>query len=642
MLKNTKYGSTTWTDGFWKERFELCQNSILPNIYSLLDDKELSHNLENFKIASGLTKGDFNGPSFGDGDFYKWLEGASYVYGKTKDKDLGELLDNLIEMIAKIQREDGYIYTENVIQILHGQKIEEGVNSFTFQAYNLGHLISAGCVHYRMCGKQNLLKVAIKAGNYLACVYERASKTHDVNTAICPSHYIGLIDLYETVNDKRYLEAASLAINLRDFVKKGTDDNQDRVKLREADEIVGHAVRSTYLYAGVARLYYHTKDESLVPLLKRLWNNEEETKMYINSGIGALYDGVSPSGYAGDNPDLNRTHQSFGRPYELPNLTAYNETCATIGNVFWCWSMFLNYQEVKYIDRLEQSFLNLIFASVSLDGKLYFYSNMLERDFEPLPFFLKWERTRTPYLASFCCPPNMFRISAESSEYAFALSENGTIYTALYGDCIYKGSNFELIETTSYPYDGKINFSYKGKGEKLSLNLRIPSWCNKATLMVNGKTIDIDSSNIGKYYPLDLYWDGNTEVVLDLALKARKLVADRRIEGCNNKLAVMYGPVLYCSESADNGNEIIHIASDAEFVIAHKKICGVDILSLRTKQASVQNYKDELYSDICDTKIEQKNIELIPYFAWDNREKGRMQTWFNIDWKVKGDNYENN
>lgn len=323
----------------------------------------------------------------------------------TKDTDLKHLIDQSIKLIASVQREDGYIFTQYTIRLKEGEDAQKLGNSLNFEAYNLGHLITAGCVHFMSTGERSLLDLGIKAASCLKTLFEEAERNDSAKTAICPSHYMALIDLYRVTGDKTHLETAELAIRLRDQVKNGTDDNQDRTKLSEHDEMLGHAVRATYLYGGVADLYAELGNESHRAMLSRVWESEEYTKMYINSGCGALYDGVSPSGFAGDHPNLQRTHQSYGRPYELPNLTAYNETCATIGNIFLNWRLFKLNEQAAHADRIEQSFYNLILASKSLDGKRYFYSNPLEREQEPLPFHLKWDRTRSEYLSSFCCPP---------------------------------------------------------------------------------------------------------------------------------------------------------------------------------------------------------------------------------------------
>jgi hypothetical protein len=347
VLKRPPLHSTHWTGGFWQKQFELCTNTILPNIFNLFDSDDISHCIANFRIAAGTQEGTHKGPPFGDGDFYKWLEAASYIYGVTKDEKLKKRIDESIKLIASVQREDGYIFTQYSIKLKQGAKEEELGNSLNFEAYNLGHLITAACIHARTTGESTLLDLGIKAAHCLKALFEEAKKTHTAKTAICPSHYMALIDLYRLTGDITHLDTAELAIRLRDEVVGGTDDNQDRLKLADHTEMLGHAVRATYLYSGVADLVAEIGVKEYSEILMKVWESEEYTKMYINSGCGALFDGVSPSGFAGDHPNLARTHQAFGRPYQLPNLTGYNETCASIGNIFFNWRLLhLNAQAV--------------------------------------------------------------------------------------------------------------------------------------------------------------------------------------------------------------------------------------------------------------------------------------------------------
>lgn len=637
QLENLPQGSCSWTAGFWKERFLLCQEKILPRIYELFDADDISHNLANFRIAVGQQEGKFQGPDFGDGDFYKWLEGASYIYGQSKDEGIKAMIDRSIDIIEKIQRDDGYIYTEYSIECRCGHNFEEGVNGLSFQAYNLGHLITAGCVHHLATGETRLLHIAEKAAGFLEKTFKQVQRENSAKTSICPSHYMGLISLYRLTGKKQYLHTAKLAIDLRDTVTDGTDDNQDRLKLREATEIVGHAVRATYLYAGVTDLYAETGDQSLLELVQRVWENQEHQKMYINSGCGAMYDGVSPTGYAGEHPNLNRTHQSYGRPYELPNLTAYNETCASIGNILWSWRMFLSTKRAQYVDRIEQSFYNLVFAAVNLQGDRYFYSNMLERDAKPLPFHLKWERQRSEYLSSFCCPPNMLRISAESSEYAYAVQDSH-VYTGLYGSCGFShdigGKTISLRQETGYPYDGAIRFLYEGLEDvDFSLHLRIPSWVKSGTVEFDGSKRTLTSADANSYVEVQRHWKNGDAVLIEFDMPVRMLGAHHLVEGSAFKAAVMRGPLLYCSEGCDNGNDSHLLDQNAQFRFSEEIISGHKLLTLTTDDAyGLDRSEERLYSEITALRAKKTSLKLIPYYAWDNRDYGVMQIWFPVQW----------
>ncbi len=638
QLEKPPLQSTLFTQGFWLDQFKLCKDVILPNIYRLFDSDEISHCLANFRIAADLQEGSHKGPPFGDGDFYKWLEAATYVYGLTKDEKLKALIDSSVSLIEQVQREDGYIFTQYTIKLKEGHSAEKLGNSLNFEAYNLGHLITTSIVHAQTTGEDKLLKIGIKAAFCLKELFEEAQRTHTAKTAICPSHYIALVDLYRYTGDDVHLRTAQLAIKLRDQVEKGTDDNQDRLKLAEHDEIMGHAVRATYLYSGVADLYAELGSQELKTMLDRIWESEEYTKMYINSGCGALYDGVSPAGYAGDHPSLNRTHQAYGRPYELPNLTAYNETCATIGNIFLNWRLFLLDTRAEHIDRIEQSFYNLILASVSRDGLRYFYSNPLAREQDKLPFHLKWERTRSEYLSSFCCPPNMLRILIQSSEYTYALDKEDIylgIYAASNTTLQVAGKTVQIEQKTDYPYDGNIILSF-AQQERVdcTIHVRVPSWVTQGSLTANNTTRVLSEQDANKYIPISGSWRKGDSIIIAFDMQPRLMAAHPLIEASTHQVAVMRGPILYCSEEIDQekGNyPSLGIRSSAQFTVEMKSISNTTVPALTTKDAvsytALDWNKKGLYQKLEQIQPQAATLTLIPYFAWDNRGLGGMKIW---------------
>ena len=299
-----------------------------------------------------------------------------------------------------------------------------------FEVYNMGHLFTSACLYKRITGKENFLDIARKAADFLENMYAEAEKKGEVQTAVCPSHYMGLVEMYRTTGEKKYLDLAHKAIVLRDSVKEGMDDNQDRLPLKEHEKIIGHAVRATYLYAGVADLYAEEGDKEYLDVLHKVWKNMVDTKIYLTGGVGALYNGASPYG---DFWNHQLIHQAFGYEYQLPNVTAYNETCASIGLVMWAYRMFLIEPKAEYFDVIERALLNVNLAAVSLDGKKFFYENMLRRA-KKLEYKLIWPLTRTEYLISYCCPPNLARMVTQSGEYAYTVSAD-SVYTGIYGEC---------------------------------------------------------------------------------------------------------------------------------------------------------------------------------------------------------------
>ena len=302
-LRSVDIKDVRWTGGFWNDRFDWCRKVVIPNMQRLLEDPEISHAYENFLIAAGQKTGSHRGPKWHDGDFYKWLEAVAFVHAVTRDEELDDLMDGIIEVIGKSQRKDGYIHTPVIIAQRQQQpKNWEFHNRLDFETYNMGHLMTCACVHYRATGKTGLLDIAKKAADFL---YRSYKDSPDIlaNNAICPSHYMGIIEMYRTCKDPRYLELAKGLIDIRDLVTEGSDHNQDRIPFRQQTQAVGHAVRANYLYAGVADVYAETGDASLLQALEAIWNDVAYRKMYITGATGALYDGASPDG--------SRSHSSI-------------------------------------------------------------------------------------------------------------------------------------------------------------------------------------------------------------------------------------------------------------------------------------------------------------------------------------------
>ena len=418
------------------------------------------------------------------------------VWSSSKDAETEAKIDAIIATIAKTQRPDGYIHTPVVIRQLNNSLDKKAFSErLDFETYNMGHLMTAACLHYRITGKKTLLNVAIRATDFLYNFYKRASAELARN-AICPSHYMGVIEMYRTTRDPRYLELAKNLIAIRSLVENGTDDNQDRIPFLKQTKAMGHAVRANYLYAGVADIYAETGNDSLMSVLDKIWHNVVEQKMYITGGCGALYDGVSPDGTSYV-PDYNqKVHQAYGRDFQLPNETAHNESCANIGNILWNWRMLLATGDACFADIMEQTMYNSLLAGVSLDGKRYFYTNPL-RVSRNLPYTLRWSREREEYIKFCnCCPPNTIRTIAEISNYVYNISNKG-LYVNLYGSNklrtkLRDGSILAMSQKTDYPWDGKISFILEElPALPFSLFLRIPGWAKSATVRVNGRLQDL-------------------------------------------------------------------------------------------------------------------------------------------------------
>ena len=555
----------------------------------------------------------------------------------------------------KSQREDGYIHTPVIIEeknkgidthsnahknTVIGTKVgaedEKGAfaNRLNFETYNLGHLMMAGITHYRATGKKTLFDAAVKATDFLCHFYETASAELARN-AICPSHYMGVVEMYRATGNPRYLELSKNLIDIRGMVENGTDDNQDRIPFRSQKQAMGHAVRANYLYAGVADVYAETGEKLLMENLESIWKDITTRKMYVTGACGALYDGTSPDGTCYEPDSIQKVHQSYGRPYQLPNSTAHNETCANIGNMLFNWRMFQTSGEAKYADLVETCLYNSVLSGISLDGKRYFYTNPL-RISDDLPYTLRWPKERTEYISCFCCPPNTLRTVCEAQNYAYTLSDKG-IWCNLYAgnqlETAFMNDKVKLIQETDYPWDGtvKLTFERAPKKKAFSLYLRIPEWCGKAILKVNGEPVQADLK-ANTFVEVNRVWKKGDRVELVMDMPVRLLESHPLVEETRNQVVVKRGPLVYCLESMDieGGKRIDDVLIPADIRLTPRKtvIAGSSVVALEgtARLAEEASWDGTLYREVgkADKPV---NIRLIPYYAWGNRGKAEMTVW---------------
>jgi DUF1680 family protein len=449
---------------------------------------------------------------------------------------------------------------------------------------------------------------------------------------------MGMVELYRTTREPRYLELARKFLALRALITDGGDDNQDRVPFVEQREALGHAVRANYLFAGAADLYAENGDDELIAALEPIWDNVVQEKMYITGACGALYDGASPDG-SEDQEHITRVHQAYGRNYQLPNVTAHNETCAAIGNVLWNWRMFLVTGDAKYVDVLELALYNAVLSGVSLDGVDYFYVNPL-RQVEPLPVALRWPRMRVPFMTSYCCPPNVLRTIAEVSGLAYSTSKD-TIWVNLYGgnelSTELNGKPLKLTQTTNYPWDGKIKIVVdECPTTEFALKLRIPGWAEGATIRVNGKQQG-EAEAAGKYSEARRLWKEGDTVELNLPMHARLIEANPLVEENRNQVAVERGPIVYCLESADLPEGVrvgdVSIPADAKLVARFEPqvLGGVTVIETTGVAHPSGDWSKQLYRPLERGKGREIPLRLIPYFAWSNRGPSEMSVWLPLD-----------
>jgi len=627
-------GDVKWTSGFWGERMEVCKNVMVPQLWKTYNDAQLCHSFKNFEIAAGLDTGRFRGPSFHDGDFYKTLEAMAALYAQTKDSWIDREMDRAIAVIAKAQKDGGYIYTKSIIEQQKSGQTKMFDDKLSFEAYNFGHLMTAACVHFRATGKRSLLNVAIRATDFLLNFYTQASPEQARN-AICPSHYMGIIEMYRTTQDARYLNLVKKLIDIRGLVD-GTDDNSDRYPFRAMQRIAGHAVRANYLMAGVADFYVESGDESLKQSLDLLWEDVILKKMYVTGGCGALFDGVSVDGTSYKPDSVQKVHQSYGRDYQLPNLTAHNETCANIGNVLWNWRMFLMTGEARYMDIVELALYNSVLSGVSLDGSSYFYTNPLAAD-RNYPYHLRWEGGRKPYIKlSNCCPPNLVRTVAEVSSYQYTLSEK-SLFVNLFGGSMLKtktanGDLIEVQQETNYPWNGKVKLKLvKWPASSYALQIRIPGWCEKASFTLNDKPLNVKSLQ-GTYIKLPQSLKAGDVVELNMSMPVSLIESNPLVEETRNQVAVKRGPMVYCLESPDlpKGSAVnaLSLIAGTSWVTKPTGKNGAFYLQLhgQAKQTAQMNWNKQLYRPWQQT-TQTIPITLIPYYAWANRGSSDMRVW---------------
>ncbi|MFR9661903.1 MAG: beta-L-arabinofuranosidase domain-containing protein, partial [Rikenellaceae bacterium] len=595
-IKTIGLSDCRWDGGFWGDRTELCSEVMIPHIWSLVDDPEISHIFENFRIAAGEREGGFKGFLFGDGDFYKILEAMSCDYAMRGDEKLDKLMDEIIAVIGKAQMEDGYITTGKSIQggtmmnfdHTYGGKLKKQkvfVADRDHEFYNFGHLFTAGCVHYRATGKRNLLDIAIKAADHLYDLFIEPSPEAAALHWNAP-HFMGLVELYRTTGDERYIKLTETFLNMLGTTDvsvsgRGLEHSQKRIPFREETHAVGHAVHANYLYCGITDYAAEVDDKALDKSLNLIWEEMAGKKMYVTGALGSHSRFPSYEQLVGE---------CYGDVYDLPNSRAYGETCANISNVMWSWRMFLASGQAKYMDVAELALYNSVLSGISLDGKLYYYRNPTRyTDGADVQHF-STQKERSEYLNCFCCPPNVVRTVAQVNSYAYSLSDKG-VWVNIYGDNslnskLLDGTSIKLEQESRYTWDGDIKLEIESLSspKEFSLMLRIPEWADGAKLKINEKSVAAELTP-GTYYDCRRVWSEGDRVELELPMEVKLVQGHPLLEDVIGQVAIKRGPIVYCLESIDlpEGAEIgdISIPTNAKFKVEYKDdlLEGVTLLS---------------------------------------------------------------
>ncbi|WP_076417355.1 beta-L-arabinofuranosidase domain-containing protein [Colwellia sp. UCD-KL20] len=649
-FKNINIDDAKWTSGFWSEKFDMLESTMIPYMGELLKG-DIGHGYNNFKIAAGLKEGKAKGFPFHDGDFYKWMESTMYLYAINKDEKLLEQLDEIIAVIAKAQRPDGYLQTHSIIK-----NIEPYTNRQYHEMYNSGHLINAAVIHHRVTGQTNFLDIAIKNANMIYKLFSPRPK-HLARFGFNQTQITGLVELYREVKDRRYLELAELFINMRgakgvsikldDTVRlnKTGDMVQERTAFREETDAVGHAVLAMYFYAGAADVYAETGEKALLDALNRVWSSANERKMYVTGALGQSHHGFSESN--------DPVHEAFLNDYMMPNATAYNEVCANITNAMFNWRMLGLSGDAKHTDIMETVLYNSALSGISADGKHYFYTNPTRRTHGAKTSRFGNEGTtatvkRESYLNCFCCPPNLMRTLAKLSGWAYSLPKNG-IAVNIYGGNeldtqLLDGSSLKLTQETQYPWEGLVTLTInEAKTEAFDVLLRVPGWANNTTIKVNGKSADVDVI-AGKYATITRQWKKGDVITLDMPLDVYFVEGNALIEEVRNQVAVKRGPVVYVAESPDLPEDAkildLYLAGDTQLIPELQTNFSGSQDTVTTLKGTLLLREDTntetMYNKVSKPIFKPFNTQLVPYYAWSNRGTAEMSVFLPVVWGELG------
>ncbi len=639
-LKSINFGDCKWNSGFWAEKVKIAEDKMLPYMGDVLCG-DIGHGLNNFKIAAGAKEGEHKGFYWHDGDFFKFMEAKMYIYALTKDEALLKELDEYIEWIGKAQEEDGYIHTH--IQITEGA--ERFSNRKYHEMYNYGHLFIAASVHFRLTGQRNFLDIAIKQADLLVA-YFMPDTTHYQRFGFNQTQIMGLVELYRTVKDKKYLKLAEKFINRRgtfEIKHHSTTEGypigdmvQERTPLRESEEAVGHAVLALYYYAGAADVYAETGEKALIDALDKLWENVTGKKMYVTGAVGQAHYGASTN--------LDMIEEGFIDAYMMPNMTAYNETCANLCNAMFSSRMMGIKEESRYADIIELVLYNSGLSGIGLSGKDYFYSNPLRmvnnsRNYDAHDDVTE-SPVRQPYLECFCCPPNLVRTICKSSGWAYNLSENGVAVVLFGGNnldtTMLDGSPLKLSQDTEYPWKGLVKITIdECKDSAFDIKVRIPKWAVGSTLKVNGEDAGI-SVVPGTFATINRTWKAGDTIALDMPMEVTLLEGHNRIEEVRNQIAVKRGPIVYCVESPDLPKNTsildVYYKGGTALNAIHKDDFLGGVTVVETEFLLREDKNDEMYQAVTKPSWKTHKSQLVPYFAWSNRGQAEMTVFVPVIW----------
>ncbi len=611
------------TDNFWAPKIKVNAEVTIP--YTLEQCKKTGR-IDNFLRAAGKLKDDKNTSfTFDDTDLYKIIEGASYSLQAKANPALSKYLDTLIAYIAAAQEKDGYLYTFRTMNNSKphewmGTKRWEKEEDLSHELYNSGHLYEAAVAHYQATGKKTLLNIATKNADLLVKTFGWGKEEK------FPGHQIvetGLTKLYRVTGKKEYLDLAKFFLDLRGMPGHMNQEySQSHIKVVDQHTAVGHAVRATYMYTGMADVAALTGDKQYLSAIDDIWHDVTDKKIYITGGIGATGNG-----------------EAFGADYDLPNMSAYAETCAAIANVYWNSRMFLLHGDAKYIDVLERTLYNGLLSGISLSGDHFFYPN---------PLASLGQHQRRPWWDCACCVSNMTRFLPSMPGYIYAQNKNDLYINLFAGSSSaikLPAANVSIIQQTNYPWEGKneIIIDPSRKAE-FTIHIRIPGWAidkpipgdlyvdeNKSskqvTILLNGKAVRYEM--IKGYAVINRTWNNGDRISLDFPMEIKKVFANDSVKADKDRFALQMGPIVYCLESPDNKDSaVMNIVVDKNAAVqaSYKPsvLNGVTVLQMKGSSTKRQLNSDELIKS-------EQDVIAIPYYSWANRGPSEMEVWIPYD-----------
>ena len=645
-LTPVSFEKVTLNDNFWLPRLQTQKKTLVP---FALGKTETA--VENLRRTAAYLRGEkceklIPLQFYVASDLFKVMEGAAYLLTIEKDEALEKQMDEIIEIIGAAQAPDGYLYEHHIVSEEmrnpsnywgSGKKPYTNV-LFSHELYNMGHMYEGAIAYYRATGKRKWLDIAEKSARHINRVFFEGDSAYNNGNPVnqAPGHQeieLALVKMYHLTGDTLYLDMAKRFIDIRGVTYRPEGINittpeyaQQHLPAREQRTAVGHAVRATYLYSGMADIAAATGDTTLIPALESVWHDIVDKKMHITGGLGAV-------------PNI----EGFGPEYLLPNKETYNETCSAVGNVFFNYRMFLMSGDAKYIDVAEVSLYNNVLAGVNLEGNRFFYVNPLEADGRKT--FNHGRAGRSPWFGTACCPSNLARLIPQVPGMIYSHTDKD-IFCALYAgstvDVPLEAGNIHLAQETDYPFDGKIAIEVTPQADntEFTMWMRIPTWCTgdrfvagelyryadnrqtSVTASVNGKKIK--STITDGFLPIKRRWSKGDRIELQLPMPMRYSTADERVKADSNRVCITRGPLVYCAETADNEHPVSHYfisnTNTGEQVSVFSEGIMKNIPSIEI-DAAAATLEEEMPA----------KLKLIPYYAWNNRGDKAMNVWFARD-----------